>query len=307
MRWRGRRRSRNVEDRRGARRVAYPRGARVRSPRGGGPDGVRRAGAGTLVLIGVVVLALWAFAGIDPLRLATILAGDSGPAATRTAPAEPVPIDASDDRRAAFLSVVLAETEDIWGRIFRRNGGTYDPPRLVLYSDLTDTACGTGAAATGPFYCPADQTIYLDLTFFDALDTRFNAPGDFAQAYVLAHEVGHHVQHETGTLADYRRERRRLDPERAALLGVAIELQADCYAGVWAFYADEIGILEDGDIDEALRAAAAVGDDTLEKRRGGAVVADTFSHGTAAQRASWFRTGYETGEPGKCDPRAALL
>jgi len=300
MRWQGRRQSRNVEDRRRTGRTAYPRGARVRVPRGGGPDGVRRAGAGTLILLAVVVAFVWAFAGIDPLRLAEILAGGDPVVDERTTRA-PVPVSEAEDERAAFLSVVLAETEDTWARIFRRSGGAYQPPTLVLYSGFTQSSCGLGSAAAGPFYCPADETVYVDLSFFDLLEDRFGAPGDFAQAYVLAHEVGHHVQHETGVLEAYQRERARLGERRAALLGVAIELQADCYAGVWAHYAEGIGILEEGDIEEAMRAAAAVGDDMIQLRRQGYVVPETFSHGTARQRAGWFDTGYRTGDPSACD------
>jgi len=301
MRWKGRRRSDNVVDSRGSGRVAYPRGARVRVPRGGGPDGVRRAGAGTLVLFAVAALLLWAFAGINPLRLAEILAGD--PVATgRPADVPRVP-NAADDERVAFLSVVLAETEDSWERIFRRNGGTYDPPTLHVYADFIQSACGLGSAAAGPFYCPADETIYIDLSFFDLLERRFEAPGDFAMAYVLAHEVGHHVQHETGVLEAYHAERARAGQRRGALLGIAIELQADCYAGVWAHYADRIGILEEGDVEEAMTAAASVGDDMIQLRERGYVVPETFSHGTAKQRSGWFLRGYRRGDPGTCDTR----
>jgi hypothetical protein len=262
---------------------------------------VRRAGAGTLVLLAIVVLLLWIFAGINPLRLAEIVAGGGGPVVAERTTRAPVPVNEAEDERAAFLSVVLAETEDTWERIFRRSGGTYDPPTLVLYSGFTESSCGLGSAAAGPFYCPRDETVYVDLSFFDTLENRLGAPGDFAQAYVLAHEVGHHVQQETGILEEYHQERARLGERRAALLGVAIELQADCYAGVWAHFADRIGILEEGDIQEAMRAAAAVGDDMIQLRQQGYVVPETFSHGTARQRSGWFDRGYRTGDPAECD------
>lgn len=304
MRWRGRRQSDNVVDRRGAGRASYPRGARVRVPRGGGPEGARRAGAGTLILFAVVALLLWAFAGINPIHLVSILAGEGDPVLAERPARAPVPIGEAEDERAAFLAVVLAETETTWERIFRRNGGTYDPPTLVLYSGFARSACGVETAAAGPFYCPADETIYVDTSFFDLLARRLDAPGDFAQAYVLAHEVGHHVQHETGALADLRAARADgADGRRAALLGIAIELQADCYAGVWAHYANRIGILEEGDVEEAMTAAAAVGDDMIQLREQGYVVPETFSHGTAQQRSGWFLTGYRTGDPDACDTR----
>lgn len=301
MRWEGRRRSQNVEDRRGMSRAGYPRGARVRVPRGGGPDGMRRAGGGTLVLLAVVALLLWAFAGINPLRLVEIIASGGDPVVVEGPARAPVPASEAEDQRAAFLSVVLAETEDAWERIFRRSGSIYDPPRLVLYSGFTETSCGLGQAATGPFYCPADETVYIDLSFFDVLERRLGAPGDFAQAYVLAHEVGHHVQHQDGLLEAVHAERARSGARRAALLGVALELQADCYAGIWAHYADRIGILEEGDIEEAMNAAGAVGDDRLQMRERGYAVPETFSHGTARQRAGWFGRGYRTGDVEACN------
>jgi predicted metalloprotease len=304
MKWRGRRRSDNVEDRRGGgplSRQGLPRGARVRVPRGGRQGGPRRAGGASLVLFALVAVALWVFAGINPLQLVEVIARQDGAVATQPERRTPQEV-AANDERAAFLSVVLAETEDTWRRIFRETGGVYDPPTLVLYSGFTQSACGLGSAATGPFYCPADRTVYVDLSFFDLLARRFDAPGDFAQAYVLAHEVGHHVQNEAGTLQQYQELRQRRGAQgRARLYSIAIELQADCYAGIWAHHADRVGLLEEGDIDEALNAAAAVGDDVMQRRRQGYVVPESFNHGTARQRSRWFATGYRSGDPADCD------
>lgn len=306
MRWENRRRSTNVEDRRGSGgrmgRMRLPRGGRISLPSG---RSTRRAGGSSILMLVVIGLALWIFAGINPLQLLAILAGggngtvmtDSRPApAPRTAEQK-----AADDRRADFLSVVLAETETTWNGIFEASGSRYDAPTLVLYTGFTNTGCGTGSAAAGPFYCPLDEKVYIDTSFFDTLERRFDAPGDFAQAYVLAHEVGHHVQNETGVLGEYHNQRSRLGERRANALSVRVELQADCYAGVWAHNADRSGIVEEGDIEEALGAAAAVGDDTLQRRTQGYVVPESFNHGTAQQRSRWFRIGYKSGNPADCD------
>ena len=312
MRWEGRERSKNVQDRRGRGGNVFGRSSRggpsIRIPRGGS-GGVRRAGGGSILLFIVVAIGLWIFAGINPLHLIDMLSGGQGGGGTvATAPAQQrTPAEQSvDDERAAFLSVVLKETENTWGRIFENSGSRYDPPRLVLYSGFVQSSCGFGSAAVGPYYCPADQKVYVDLSFFDLLSRRLDAPGDFAQAYVLAHEVGHHVQNQTGVLGRFNAARQRMDERAANLESIKVELQADCYAGVWAHAADRTGIVEEGDIDEALGAASAVGDDMMQRRQQGYVVPESFNHGTAEQRSRWFRTGYQSGNPADCDTFAAL-
>jgi predicted metalloprotease len=301
MRWQDRRRSDNVTDSRGSGgsvgRAGFP-GGRISFPRGGGT--ARRAGGGSIVLLIVVGLALWIFAGINPLVLIDILGGGSGGQVVSQAPRTPQE-QAADDQRLQFVSVVLAETEDTWNKVFQQSGSRYEEPKLDVYSGAQNTACGLGAAATGPFYCPNDRTLYLDLSFFDQLDRKLGAPGDFAQAYVVAHEVGHHVQNLTGVLGKFAAARQRLGEADANALSVLVELQADCYAGVWAHSANAAGIVEAGDIDEALGAASAVGDDVLQKRSQGYVVPESFNHGTAAQRQTWFRRGFENGDPDACD------
>ncbi len=260
------RESEYVEDRRGQ-----------RATRGG-------FGAGKLG-IGGIVIALVAsyFLGVDP-RLV------------------PKPSDSA----GRFMSVVLADTEDTWNGLFREAGRDYAEPRLVLYENEWPTACGRGEAAAGPFYCPADQKIYIDLTFFRALSERFNAPGDFAAAYVLAHEVGHHVQNQLGVMAKIEQLRPRMTPEQNNALSVRVELQADCFAGIWAHHAQRSRqVLEQGDLEEALRAAAAVGDDTLQRATRGRVVPESFTHGSAEQRARWFRTGFKSGRVAACDTFSA--
>jgi predicted metalloprotease len=277
MRWQDSRRSSNVEDYRGS----------------------RFGGAGLKLGVGGTLIALVAgyFLGIDPrviLGLAESLP-TSGPAPTAQ---EGVP----QDEAGNFMSAVLGETEDTWTDIFRQMGRVYEPPKLVLYTDQVRSACGSASSAVGPFYCPGDHRVYLDLNFYNELKTRFQAPGDFAQAYVLAHEVGHHVQTLLGTEEQVRAAQERAsDPERNALL-VKMELQADCYAGVWAKNADTARhILEQGDVEEALQAASAVGDDTIQRRTQGYIVPDSFTHGTSAQRMSWFKRGLETGSVPACD------
>jgi len=200
------------------------------------------------------------------------------------------------DEMKQFVSVVLADTEDVWTDQFRRMGRSYTDPKLVLFSGRQNSACGMASSAVGPFYCPGDEKVYIDLSFFQELRTRFHAPGDFAEAYVIAHEVGHHVQKLLGTSDKYDQLRGRLSEAQANQLSVRMELQADFYAGIWAKYAEQKGIVEPGDIEEALRAASAVGDDRLQKQAQGYVVPDSFTHGTAEQRSRWFRKGYETGD-----------
>ena len=297
MKWRGRRQSDNIEDRRG---TTVARGPGMRMPAG---TTVRRAGGGGLVTLVVIGLVLWAVAGINPLQLISILGGDGAPVETgwQRAPADRAPAPGADDEMKQFVATVLAETEDTWGRLFAENGGRYGEPTLVLFTGSVRSACGFAGAAAGPFYCPGDSRVYLDLAFFQELARRFGAPGDFAQAYVIAHEVGHHVQNELGILPEANRLRQRLDEVASNRVSVQIELQADCFAGIWAHYADRDGLLDADDVSEALAAARAVGDDTLQRRMQGYVVPETFSHGTSEQRQRWFMTGLRSGDVTDCD------
>jgi hypothetical protein len=224
---------------------------------------------------------------------------DSDAPAQVQAPAGPAP--KPSDGAGRFMSVVLADTEDTWNGFFRETGRDYAEPRLVLYENEWPTACGRGEAAAWPFYCPADQKIYIELTFFRALSEQFNAPGDFAAAYVLAHEVGHHVQNQLGVMARIEQLHPRMTPEQNNALSVRVELQANCFAGIWGHHAQRSRqVLEQGDLEEALRAAAAVGDDTLQRATRGRVVPESFTHGSAEQRARWFRTGFESGRLTAC-------
>ncbi|MBR9990497.1 MAG: neutral zinc metallopeptidase [Gemmatimonadetes bacterium] len=274
MRWKGGRRSGNVQDRRG---------------RGGLMVG---GGLGAIVIT-IVALLL----GVDP---------DSVPT-TGMAPADEVaPGNAEQfrgvDDEADFISVVLADTEDVWNTIFAERGETYREPQLVLFENAVQSACGFAQSAVGPFYCPADQQLYLDLSFFRELSERFGAPGDFARAYVVAHEVGHHVQTLLGISDEVRAAQARSSQTESNAIQVRMELQADCLAGVWAHHAQrQRQVLEPGDIDEALGAAAAIGDDRLQRETQGRVVPDSFTHGTSAQRVQWFRNGFESGDPDRCD------
>lgn len=282
MRWENQRRSDNIEDRRG------------RSGRRGG-----LAGGG--IGIGAIVVALlaWGVFGINPLTTLGLLSGAGGPATTQQVPAEAPP---ANDRNAAFVATVLASTEDVWGALFQQAGARYAAPRLVLYRDATPTACGTGQSAMGPFYCPGDQKIYLDMDFFDTLTRQLGAPGEFARAYVVAHEVGHHVQHLLGTTEKVNSLRGRVSQREQNAASVRLELQADCYAGVWARQSDEAHQwLDADDMASAINAAQQIGDDTLQRRSQGRVVPDSFTHGTSAQRVRWFQRGHEQGNPGACD------
>ena len=284
MRWRGQRESDNIEDRRGA------------PGRSGLPVGRGGLGLGT---IAIAFVAAWLL-GINPMTVLSLLtgAGDLGMEQSQTAAPTPAPGD--DGRR--FASVVLASTEDVWQPIFQRSGAAYQAPVLVLFTGRTPSACGTGDAAAGPFYCPADRKVYVDLDFFQVLHQRFGAAGDTAQAYVIAHEVGHHVQNLIGTMSQVQSMRARTSQTQYNQLSVLLELQADCYAGIWAHHSQQSRQwLEPGDIEEAMRAAAAVGDDNIQRRTQGTVVPDAFTHGTSAQRMQWFRTGYETGNVQACD------
>ena len=278
MRWTTGRRSRNVEDRRGMGRPIAAGG-----------------GIGTIVLL---LIAL--YFGFDP---SVVLQGD--PSLTAP-PAETEPPGASRDELRDFVSVVLADTEDTWRVLFRRMNREYRDPTLVLFTGAVQSACGMAGSAVGPFYCPADEKLYLDLGFFRALRDRFQAPGDFAQAYVIAHEVGHHVQTLLGISEQVRDAQRRADRAEANALSVRQELQADCLAGVWAHHAERTRqILEPGDVEEALNAAAAIGDDQLQRQAQGRVTPDSFTHGTSTQRVRWFKTGFTSGELRRCDTFAA--
>ncbi|WP_185985198.1 KPN_02809 family neutral zinc metallopeptidase [Aureimonas mangrovi] len=297
MQWRGRRQSTNVSDRRGG-------GGGFSGGRGGGLRVPIRAGGGGGIGFLLIIGALWLFFGINPLTLLGMTDG-GGNAPTRTAqgPGVQGTADETDD----FIATVLADTEDVWNARFEAAGETYPEPTLVLFTNTVSSGCGFAGAATGPFYCPRDQSLYLDLGFFGQLANDLDAPGDFAQAYVIAHEVGHHVQNVMGTLGETQRLRQQLPEAEANRISVQTELQADCYAGVWAHDVYQDGYLDDGDIDEALNAASQIGDDTLQRRSQGTVVPDSFTHGTSEQRQTWFRRGYESGETASCDTFAGAL
>lgn len=287
MQWRGRRQSSNIEDRRGS-----------GGMRGGG--GMRlpiRAGGGGSIFIIIVALVLWLGFGINPMTLLGMDGGTGTQQTTQSGPGVAGTSDETDD----FVATVLADTEDVWGRRFQAAGETYPQPTLVLFSGQVSSACGLAGMATGPFYCPSDQRIYIDLTFFDQLRNQLNAPGEFAQAYVVAHEVGHHIQNVIGILPEFNQARQQMSEVDANAMSVRVELQADCYAGIWAHDTDRAGYIEDGDIDEAMNAAAQIGDDTIQRRTQGTVVPDSFTHGSSEQRQTWFRRGFETGDIAACD------
>ena len=290
MKWEGNRESDNVEDRRGS----------GGGGSGGGLLGGRSIGIGTIV---VALLGGWAF-GINPLTIINMLSGGAPPAQVQQqAPAQRPP---ADDRMAKFVSTVLADTEDVWKDVFAKGGATYKEPRLVLFRGATQTACGQGQAAMGPFYCPGDQKVYIDLGFYETLTKRLGAPGEFAQAYVVAHEVGHHVQNLLGISAKVDKMRGQVSQADYNVLSVKLELQADCFAGVWAYHANESRqILQGGDIESAMNAAAKIGDDALQRSSGGAVVPESFTHGTSAQRQRWFKTGLTSGSVKACDTFSA--
>ena len=275
MKWQGRRGSENVDDRRGT-------GRGVGLPLGGGIGGI------------VLLLVISALTGTNPLDLINPTDVPQGqPPGTSGV--------GGDDPQAQFISVVLADTEDTWREIFRRNGQAYIPPVLVLFDGATQSACGIGRAEVGPFYCPADRQVYLDLSFFRELDQRFDAPGDFAQAYVVAHEVGHHVQNMLGLSEKVTRTQSNARDQQANALSVRLELQADCYAGVWGRYAAQQGLLDAGDAEEGLQAAAAIGDDRLQRIGQGEVVPESFTHGSSAGRVRWLRRGLDAGTLEACD------
>jgi uncharacterized protein len=317
MRWQDMRPSENVDDRTDG----------SGSGSGGGfPIGGIPLSGGAVILIVVVSLLF----GVNPLELLGLMdsgtqvqapqsapppgygpqraPGPSGtapaPSGTAPAPSGAAPGSAAPrrvDPQRDFVARVLGDTEDVWGSVFQQMGKRYQPPRLELFRGATQSACGRASAATGPFYCPGDRDVYLDTAFFNELHNRFGAPGDFAQAYVIAHEVGHHVQNLLGTMQQFDSRASRADPRTRNALSIRLELQADCYAGVWGFYAQKRGLIDASDVDSGLRAAAAVGDDNIQKHTQGYVVPESFTHGSAEQRTRWFRTGLESGDPKSCD------
>ncbi|MDH3351834.1 MAG: zinc metallopeptidase [Gammaproteobacteria bacterium] len=283
MKWRSGRRSSNIEDRRGM------------APKAGLLGG----GVGTIVIL----LAAMYF-GIDPTFLIEGMQSASTPASSSGT--RPSAEDLKNDPLADMVAVVIGDTEDVWNEIFASMGQRYEEPTLVMFTGATQSACGLGQAAMGPFYCPADRKAYIDLSFYDDMRNRYRAPGDFAQAYVIAHEIGHHVQNLLGISSEVRRAQQSMSKAEGNRLSVKLELQADCLAGVWASRADEArNILEAGDVEEALNAASAIGDDRLQKQSRGTIVPESFTHGTSAQRQRWFRAGLQSGDPDSCDTFSA--
>ncbi len=274
----------------------------IEDRRGGGGGGLPIGGKG--IGLGTIVLALVAmYFGVDPSVVLNQAALAPPPQAETRSAAAP-----AKDPETRFIRQVLGETEDTWQQIFKLNGREYVAPTLVLFSGSTPTACGTGQAAMGPFYCPSDQKVYIDLSFYQELKSRFKAPGDFAQAYVIAHEVGHHVQNLLGISGKVMAARSRASEKESNALSVRLELQADCLAGVWAQNADKArAILEAGDVEEALRAATAIGDDALQKQARGFAVPDSFTHGSSEQRVRWFKRGMESGQLGACNTFQAKM
>ncbi len=288
MKWEDQERSSNVEDRRGQ----------------GSGGGMRRIG-GKGIGLGSIVIALlagWIF-GINPLTVLGVLGGEGGLGAPQVQqPSGPAKAPPPEDKAAAFVSVVLRDTEQVWGKVLQSSGSAYKEPKLVLFRGVTPSACGTGESAMGPFYCPGDAKVYLDLEFFDTLSKRMGAPGDFAQAYVVAHEVGHHLQNLMGITGKVDAMRGRVPEAQMNALSVRVELQADCLAGVWAHHSQKgKGWLDQGDIQEAMNAAAQIGDDTLQRQSSGRVRPESFTHGSAQQRMSWFKRGLDTGNANQCN------
>ncbi|MES2900372.1 MAG: neutral zinc metallopeptidase [Pseudomonadota bacterium] len=289
MKWEGNRESDNVEDRRG----------------GGGGGGGGFGFGGKSIGIGGIVIALlgsWLF-GINPMTMLDMMGGGGGgPVTTQQSPAQGGQAAPAADRETRFMRTVLADTEDVWTKQFEQAGGTYVKPTLVLFEGATSTQCGTGEAASGPFYCPADRNVYIDLSFYRLMRERFQVEGEFAQAYVIAHEVGHHVQHQLGFTEKVNNARQRGSKREANEMSVRLELQADCYAGLWANHSNKArGILEQGDLEAALKAASAIGDDALQGKSGGRVVPDSFTHGSSEQRMRWFKRGIESGSVQQCN------
>jgi uncharacterized protein len=299
MKWENNGQSDNIEDR--------------RNQTGGGGGmfgGGRRRGGGKgigLGTIAVAFIAAWIF-GINPMTILGFLggAGDLMPSQTQSAPASPTATSKPADEMGRFVSAVLKGTEDAWGAVFQQGGAQYEAPRLVMFRGSTQTACGQGQAAMGPFYCPADRKVYIDLGFYETMKRQLGAPGDFAQAYVVAHEVGHHVQNLMGLTGKVDGMRGRISEREQNALSVRLELQADCFAGIWAHHNQkDKAILEPGDVEEAMNAAAAIGDDALQRKSQGVVIPDSFTHGSSEQRQRWFYKGLETGSVQACDTFSA--
>ncbi|MEP0940290.1 MAG: neutral zinc metallopeptidase [Rhizobiaceae bacterium] len=326
MRWRGRRESSNIED------VRNGSGGGANRGRGGGfriPGGLgrqrtgagrssggrrmRRAGGGGFgtIIILVVAFFLLRSCGINPLDMLTGGGGNLVPQQqeqpTRTTPMPQTNSGSgqrsSSDEMKQFVGVILAETENVWNGIFQQQGRNYPEPKLVMFYDSIRSACGQASSATGPFYCPGDSKVYLDTSFFETLARKFDASGDFAQAYVIAHEVGHHVQNVIGVLPKFNQMRRSLSQTEVNQMSVRVELQADCFAGIWAHYTDQKGLLEKGDLEEALNAATQIGDDAIQRRTQGYVVPESFNHGTSEQRRAWFMAGFESGKLSQCNTK----
>jgi predicted metalloprotease len=305
MEWKGRRQSGNVEDERGAGPVQggmggnpFGRGGGFRLPTGGGGRGGGMS-IGTIIFL-VVIYFVLKMMGIDMLQVLDggQSTGQSGYEQTQSSSPQG---SAQEEETKAFVSTVLAETEDTWNGIFQASGETYVEPKLVLFRDGINSACGMASSASGPFYCPGDQKVYLDMAFFDELAQKFGASGDFAEAYVVAHEVGHHVQNLLGILPKVNAQRQRMSEADSNQMSIRVELQADCFAGIWGKYTEQKGLLEQGDLEEALNAATQIGDDTLQKRTQGYVVPESFNHGTSAQRSTWFKRGFDSGKLSACD------
>ena len=287
MRWGDMRRSDNIEDRTGG-------GGGGGMPFGGG----MRLGGGATILIIIVSLIF----GINPFEFLGMTGGEPPVVQQQVSPQSPPGQPATKDPQKDLVARVVGDTEDVWTALFQSMGTRYEPPKLVIFTRSVVSACGRTSSAAGPFYCPGDQKVYLDTAFFAELKNRFGAPGDFAQAYVIAHEVGHHVQNLLGTMRDFEQSAGRMDERRRNALAVRLELQADCYAGVWGFYAAKRNLIDASDVDEGLRAAAAVGDDAISQGR---LSPDAFTHGSAQQRARWFRTGLQSGDPRVCNTFSA--
>ncbi|WP_123246847.1 KPN_02809 family neutral zinc metallopeptidase [Aeromonas dhakensis] len=280
MRWQDRRESNNVEDRR----------------QQGGGGGIPIGGKGRLILLVVVMVAGYYGVDLSPLL---------NEPASQTPPQRQEMSQPAKDPLARFTSVMLASTEDAWGEIFQQSGNRYQAPKLVLYRGATRTGCGQGQSVMGPFYCPADRTVYIDLSFYQEMRDKVGADGDFAQGYVVAHEVGHHVQNLLGIERKMREQQQGLSRAEQNKLSVKLELQADCFAGVWGHYMEREQVLETGDLEEALNAAQAIGDDRLQQQSQGRVIPDSFTHGSSAQRYAWFKRGFDSGKPASCNTFAA--
>lgn len=314
MLWRGRRQSDNIEDDRsdsGGGGIGGGSPGQFRLPIGGGAGGGGMSLSG-IIIFAVVALIAWGVFGINPLQLLNgdgggLLQGGGGQVSDNSGRQGSGAVAPANDEMKQFVATVLAETEDTWTGIFKSQGLTYEDPKLVLFSGQIRSACGFASSAAGPFYCPGDRKVYLDMTFFQQLDQQFGASGEFARAYVIAHEVGHHVQNLTGIMGKFNQMRQGMSEADANQLSVRIELQADCFAGVWAHYTAQKGILEQGDFESALNAAKQIGDDTLQKKMQGYVVPESFNHGTSAQRQTWLSRGYKSGKLSDCNTMSGPL